>query len=448
MKKVIKVLCLIVALMMALSMFAGCKKVEDDEYVEEETQEPIDLTIAIPVSAEDPEWEDWKSVLSVWQEDMNMFSQVKLKFETIPDLDDEKAMKKFKQKIDTGKIGMVFTERGDFVNDLMESDSIINIGGMQSTFSAIMETSSPFVYSLSQEEDLTNFMFPIYGEFQGLYYNRTKLKELKIENPTSWDALLAAIKTLKENNVTPIAAGFADEGLDYFMEEIILAEGGTAEHSYTPTFGVMSSWERAVADMKTLQAAGAFSADCFDKSFEDAVADFLNGDAAMIVAPSDAFEGELSLDDVKVVPFPKTPTGKKEDGAFIGRYTHGVYVSRAYFYSHEERGADAVFNMLTEYFNSPDFYALFEDESTIHADVAIYDEIADCNFDDSLKSLLKNAKAADWQMSEYANDYEAIMNGFRKALTGTDVTEALQAAADAEIAAAEAKAEAEKKAEK
>ncbi len=440
MKKVIKILCLIVALMMALTMFAGCKPADEDEDVSaEETQKPIDLTIAIPISPDDPEWEDWADVLSVWVEDMKMLSQINLKFEQIPDQDDAKAMKKFKKKVDSGKIAMIFTERGDFVNDLMDTDSIMSIASLQSTYSTIMETSGKFIYNLSQEADLTNFMYPLFGNFQGLYYNRTKLKELKIENPTTWDALMAAVKTLKENNVTPIAAGFADDGLDYFIEEMILSEGGTAEHSYTPTFGVMSSWERAVADTKILMDAGAFSADCFNKSFEDAVEDFLNGDAAMIVAPSDAFDGELSTDDVKVIPFPKTPAGKKEDGAFIGRFTHGIYVSRAYFYR-GEREPEAIFELLgSDYFSSADFYSLFEDESTLHADITVYDELADCNFDDSLKSLLKNAKAADWEMREYASDYDAIMDGFRKALTGTNVTEALQAAADAEIAASEAK---------
>lgn len=447
MKKVIKILCLIVALMMALTMFTGCKPADDEEAPagDEETQETIDMTIAIPVSKEDPEWEDWAELLSTWKEDMAMFNQINLKFETIPDQDDEKAMKKFMKKIDNGKIAMVFTERGDFVNDLMEKGSIMSISNLRGTYSSIMETSAEFIYNLSQEEDLTNYMFPLFGTFQGLYYNRTKLKELNIENPTTWDALLAAVKTLKENNVTPIAAGFADEGLDYFIEEMIMAEGGTAEHSYTPTFGVMSSWERAVADAKTLLDAGAFSADCFNKNFEDAVADFLNGDAAMIVAPSTAFGGELSVDDVKVVSFPKTPQGKKEDGAFIGRFTHGLYVSRAFFYSGEEREPEAVFNMLTEYFNSGDFYALYEDETTLHADVALYDELSDDNYNVSRKALLKNAKAADWPMKEYAHDYDAIMNGFRDALSGSDVTESLQAAADAEIAAAAKDAEEEKK---
>ncbi len=441
MKKVTKILCLIIALVMALTTFAGCKKAGEEEAPAEETQKPIDLTIAIPIRPDDPEWEKWSEVLSGWIEDMKTFSQINLKFEPIPDQDNAKAMKKFKKKVDSGKIAMVFTERGDFINDLMKSDSIMSITSLQATYSSIMENSGQFIYSLSQESDLTNYMYPLFGSFQGLYYNRTKLKELKIENPTSWDALLAAVKTLKENNVTPIAAGFADEGLDYFIEEMILSEGGTAEHSYTPTFGVMSSWERAVADTRVLMDAGAFSADCFNKSFDDALADFLSGKAAMIVAPSDSFGGELSAEDVKVVPFPKTPNGKKEAGAFIGRFTHGVYVSRAYFYK-GEREPEAVFELLGgDYFGSADFYGLFEDESTLHADITVYDEIADSNYEDSLKNLLKNAKAADREMREYAKNYEGIMNGFRKALTGTDVTTALQEAADAEIAAGEAEKE-------
>ena len=46
--------------------------------------------------------------------------------------------------------------------------------------------------------------------------------------------------------------------------------------------------------------------------------------------------------------------------------------------------------------------------------------------DNALKSLLTNAEAADWTMSERAYTFDVTVNSFRKALTGSDVTAALQ----------------------
>ncbi|MBQ8892877.1 MAG: extracellular solute-binding protein [Clostridia bacterium] len=453
MKKMIKLLSLLMALILALSMFAGCKASEEEETDDEE--EPITMTIGIPVDSSDENWSDWESVLATWIEDFEMFYKCTLKFTKVPDAEDTKAVKKFMRQVDSGKIACFFTSREDFIEDMMEDETILTIKTVQSRYTAVMEETPQGIYSVSEEKSMENYMYPIYGTFQGLYYNRTMFKELGIENPTSWENLLADIAAIKAKGITPIAAGFADEGLNYFVEELIMSEGGTAEHSYQPSFGVVSSWERAVNDIKTLQGLGAFTADCYNVSFDDALQAFLNGEAAMIVAPSTSFKGALAdgtysinSDDVKVVGFPNTPTGKREEGAFVGRVEHGVYFGKNNFNKKDTRYAECVIELLgDDYFTSGEFYELVADtESTFCVAPAYYSDYLyeATNLDNAKASLVKNATAADWTMSERFYTFDTTVASFRKALTGTDVETALLEATNAEIAAVEA-AEAEKK---
>lgn len=434
MKKGIKILSLVTALVLSLLLVAGCASSGKETSGDESVGKRFTMTVGIPVDENDAEWSDWSGVISSWKEDFSTYSNIDLKFTKIPT--DEKELKSFMKKVDSGKIACFFTNREDFINELAEKDKIKKVPDIRAAYNTVMEKTSDAVFTISEESDLDNYMIPTYGYFQGLYYNRALLKSLTLENPTTWENLMADIAALKAQGITPIAAGFKDEGLQYFIDELVLSEGGTAEHSYAPTFGIMASWERTLNDIKTLETAGTFTSDCYNVSFDDALQSFLDGKAAMIVAPSDAFGGKLSLEDVKVVGFPNTPTGKRETGAFIGRMTSGVYVSSAFFNKPDTRYPEAIVELLgTDYFGSSDFYDLFKTEGTLCADVQYYDSTTGTKMDEALKSLLTNATAADWPMKEHLQTFDNMVQCFRNALTGADAATMLQEATDAEIAA-------------
>lgn len=438
MKKSVKLLSLLMVLIMALSMFTGCITVENNDVGED--ADPFDMTIGIPVSTKDESWSDWEFVLASVVNDFKMFYNINVKFTKVPT--EGKALKKFMKKVDNGKVACFFSDRQAFIDELIENKNLLSLETLQGTYDTLLEKAPDGIIALAENEmAIKTYMYPIYGTFQGLYYNRTMFKEYELANPTSWESILAAVTVLKEKGVTPIAAGFADEGLEYMIDELVLSEGGSAEHSYQPSFGVVSSWERAVNDVKTLEAAGAFTANCYNVKFETAVRDFLDGKAAMIVAPSTAFGGELSADDVKVVGFPTTPTGKREAGAFVGRLDHGFYISSAYFNS-GDRERDSIFELMnTDYLGGADFYEIFMDESTFCPNPEYYADFKETKMDDALNALVSKAEVADWPMRDRIITMDTTVESFRKALTGTPVEVALQAAADAEIAAIKAEEE-------
>lgn len=437
MKKVIKLLSLIMAMVLCLTMFTACNSSNNEEGTEdEETLKPFTMTIGIPVDENDSEWADWESVLDEWTNDFDMFYKINLKFVKVPT--EEREMKSFLNRVKSGKIACFIAPQGTLTDRAIDREVIIDLTAMRNRYNAILEGASDAIFTLSQASDLKNYMYPLAGTYQGLYYNRTLFKELGLKNPTSWENLLEDIAALKEKGITPIAAGFQDEGLNYLMEELILSEGGTAEHSYSPAFGVVSSWERAAADLKTLEDLGAFTTDCYNVDFKTAVQSFLDGKAAMIVAPSTAFGEDLSRDDTKVVGFPATPTGKREEGAFIGRLTTGVYVSKTFFNKTDTRYPEAIVELLgSDYLGSATLYNLLADDSTISAQSSHHDDLS--NLDSSLSSLLKKAKNADWPMTQHLYTYDNLVDAFRSWRKGNGELQALlQAAADAEIAEVQA----------
>lgn len=442
MKKMIKLLSLFVVLVMALSMFTGCITVENDDVGE--NADPMDMTIGIPVSPKDETWSDWEPILKSIVEDFKMFYNINIKYTKVPT--EGKELKQFMKKVDNGKIACFFSDRQDFIATMVENKSLLLLETLRTSYEALLEKAPDGIFTLAEEvESIKNYMYPIYGTYQGLYYNRTLFKEHELANPTSWDNVLNAITVLKEKGITPIAAGFADEGLEYMVDELVLSEGGTAEHSYQPTFGVVSSWERVVGDIKTLEGMGAFTPDCYNVSFETAVQDFLDGKAAMIVAPSNAFDGQLSEDDVKVVGFPNTPTGKREEGAFVGEINHGFYISNEFF-NMGDRERDAVYELLnSDYFGGGSFYEVFKTDATFCPEHRYYSDNGTTKMDEALEALISKATAADWPMRNRIKTMDTTVDCFRKALTGTDMETALQQATDAEIAAMDAEKNPEEK---
>lgn len=436
MKNVTKLICMLVVLALSLVMVSGCTEaVSDDDVV-------INMTIGIPAEfLNGPDAETWRECMLYWQEDYATFANIKISYTPVPT--EEAAMKKFMKKVDRGEISMFFSPRGELVDKLIAEESIISYDGIRLKYGGYKENIPGGVLNISEEDNLANYMMPVAGTYQGLFINAKVFKDNEIAEPTDWASLLDAIAKLQEKNITPIAAGFADEGLEYMVDEMILSEGGTAEHSYQPTFGVMSSWERAVNSIKSLEQAGAFTPNCYNVSYADAKQDFVDGKAAMIIAPSADLVPEIDADDVKAVAFPCTPTGKREKGAILGDLNFGVYLSTEFFNDGNLRYSDGVMDLLgEEYFYNPDLIRTIVDEGEICGVDGFYNSNAESTLEKSFGKLLSNSTAGDRPMRANSHSMDTTVEAFRKALTGGNVSEVLLEASNAEIAAKKAANEA------
>ena len=437
MKKAIKLFSLLMALILTMSLFTGCTQTNQDAGDEE--LETLTMTIAVP--ADLYENEDMQELLNTWKEDLEMFEEFELKVETIPT--EEKEIKKFVRKVKSGKIAMVYAPNGEVADQMIEKGAVLKMRNMESTYTEVLKDVTDASLKLGMAEDAFNWMKPVVGTYQGLFYNTEIFEEHQIEVPTTWDGLLAAIGQLNAAGITPISAGFSDVGFNYMIDELVLSEGGTADHSYQPAFGYVSSWGRVAEDLKQLEAAGAFTADCYNVTFESALDSFLDGSDAMIVAPSTVFSGELDEDVMNVIGFPATPTGIRDKGDFVGDVTYGVYVSLKYYQKKNTRHADLLNNMLSnDYFGSPDFYNIVKKEGTFSAYASTYYGGEEENsLEKSVGKFLGKSADADYPIDRSLATFDNLVETYRKIMKGADMETELLAAAEVEI---QAKAEAEK----
>lgn len=435
MKKTTKLICMLVVLVLSLVMVSGCSEAKSDDEV------TLEMTIGIPAEfLNGPDAETWKECMRYWQEDYFTYANTKISFTAVPT--EEAAMKKFMKRVERGEISMFFAPQGKLIDKMVQEESIISYDGIRVKYSAYNEDIPVGVRNISAEDNLLNYMMPMVGTYQGLFINSDLFAANEIAEPKDWASLLDAIAKLTEKGITPIAAGFADEGLEYMVDEMILSEGGTAEHSYQPTFGVMSSWERAVNSIKVLEQAGAFTKNCYNVSYEDAKQAFVDGKAAMIVAPSADLVPEIDADQVKAVAFPCTPTGKREKGAILGEINFGLYLSADYFNRSNMRCSDGVIEMLdAEYTYNPDLIRTMMSEGSICGLNGFYDSSAESTLEESFGKLLSKSTAGDRPMRATAYSLDTTIEAFRKALTGSNVSEVLLEATNAEIAAKKAATE-------
>ncbi|QPQ37502.1 ABC transporter substrate-binding protein [Lysinibacillus sp. JNUCC-52] len=175
---------------------------------------------------------------------------------------------------------------------------------------------------------------PMESGLIGVYYNEELLKKAGInEFPETWSELTAAVKKLKGIDVTPIAlgakatymAGHLHNQIFYkWMGTEAAKKLGTRELKWTDS-EVVKTLEY-VEDLNKLDAFGQSAAGISD---EIAVADFLEGKAAMIITGpwnigkfTNSSETEYA-DAIKLAKFPyfdEKPEFKDEDMQIISPY--------------------------------------------------------------------------------------------------------------------------------
>ncbi len=440
MKKAIKLWSLLTVLVLVLSLFSGCTEANMD--TDEEDLSILKMTVGVPADSSSPNWDEWRELMQTWVQDFKDYYYIDLNIVSVPT--DEEGLEKFIKKVKRGQVSCFVGSSDETVNKLIEKEAIYKVETIVGEYTALLESVPAGVQTLSLEDDSFLWMMPLYGTYQGVFYNPELFEKNQIAVPTDWASLLTAIDQFKALGITPISAGFADKGLGYMVDELVLSEGGTAEHSYQPTFGTVSSWERAVAELKNLEAVGAFTPDCYNVTFDTALENFLNGSAAMIVAPATEMEGEIDPDSVEVMGLPATPGGQREKGAFVGDVEHGVYVSTNTYQKKNIRFAEALVMLMGEdYFGSPEFYNLVKSDSTFCANTAyFYGGEEENALEESVGKMLGESAAADLSMSQNLKTYDNLIDAFRKVLKGADMETELLAAAKAEIAAQNETAEA------
>lgn len=146
----------------------------------------------------------------------------------------------------------------------------------------------------------------------GIYYRSDIFADNGITPPTTWDELLAASATLKEADVTPFTIGtkFLWTAAGVF-DYLNLRTNGYDVHNDL-TAGKIKYTDPRIVDVfekwKELVEPGYFIENHATMSWQDALAPFINGEAAMYVMGNFSVaamrEGGLTDDQIDYIPFP------------------------------------------------------------------------------------------------------------------------------------------------
>ena len=157
-----------------------------------------------------------------------------------------------------------------------------------------------------------------YSYYQwGIYYRSDIFAEMGIEEPKTWDELLAASMKLKEGGVTPFTIGtkFLWTAAGVF-DYINLRTNGYDVHNALTAGEIKYTDPRIVQtfeNWKQLIDMGAFVDNHATMSWQDAIAPFASGDAAMYVMGNFSVDGYknagLNYDQIDFFQFPEITPG-------------------------------------------------------------------------------------------------------------------------------------------
>lgn len=178
-----------------------------------------------------------------------------------------------------------------------------------------------------REFDGNHYAVPVKGFWEGLFCNKDLFDRYNIPLPTDWEALLNAVELFSQQGIVPIAASLK-EVPHYWIEHLILAEGGAVEHRLNPKDYVPQSWVKGIGWFQTLYGLSAFPADTTTMSNAEASALFLEKKAAMILDGSWFVQSITDPEHTIVLPMPVAPGGRMQQGDIISGYSSGFYITR------------------------------------------------------------------------------------------------------------------------
>ncbi|MEO1749077.1 MAG: extracellular solute-binding protein [Pseudomonadota bacterium] len=198
-----------------------------------------------------------------------------------------------------------FVDAGLFmdISDLWASDA-----NLSSNFEAIKPTMS---------RDGKQWGVP-YSYYQwGVYYRKDIFDALNLSEPTTWDDMLAACDTMKDNGVTPFTIGtkFLWTAAGVF-DYLNLRTNGYDVHNALTAGEIAYTDDRikqTFANWETMLERCSFVDNHATMSWQEALAPFANGDAAMYVMGNFAVAGMkdagLTEDQIDFFQFPEITPG-------------------------------------------------------------------------------------------------------------------------------------------
>lgn len=208
---------------------------------------------------------------------------------------------------------------------LLDLTPIIDELGLQDKFLNVLDTFSV---------DGKVYGLPIGGNTEGIFYNTDLFAKYGLNPPTTWDDLVKAADTLKQNNVTPFAVGSKGAWVPNMLVNTLIGriagEGTNAgfitgaskwtSPDVVAAYQIVADWEKK----------GYFTKGELGKEYADMLNDFVAGKAGMMFDGSwrssafkDEAVGAAIAGKVAFVALPAVPNGKGDQTSVNANYANG-----------------------------------------------------------------------------------------------------------------------------
>lgn len=345
MKKSKKILALMLALVLTMSMMTACGSGDDKKAAESQgetdkkddadtgdtkTDEPaeaeeVTLNTVTMMGGEDPNTDNYNKLIEKFQAD-----HPNVTIEDNSQVADNDWKIQIEADFSMGNepdVIQYYTDKT--AENILKTDKFVTLDEMKAENPEIAKNTSDIALEQTKSPvDGKNYAVPTTGYWEGLYCNEKLFKDNGLELPTDWAKLETAIKTFKEKDIIPIAIALNDVP-NYWIEFLMMTASTTEEFVQIPD-KAPKSWVEGLSKMKELYDLGAFSKDVATVDNEMAQNTFKEGKSAMILEGSWFLNGiPAPVKDTTVVcAFPKWDGAKVEEGTAISGYSSGFYITK------------------------------------------------------------------------------------------------------------------------
>lgn len=222
---------------------------------------------------------------------------------------------------------VLFFFTGSDVRRLILNDQLVSLEEIRQMYPDYCMDIRESTMAFMREFDGNHYAVPVKGFWEGLFCNQDLFLQYGAPLPYDWDSFEKSITIFADNGIVPVAASLK-EVPHYWIEHLILSEGGAIEHRLNPKGYVPESWVEGIDWFRKLYGMRAFPQDTLTMDNASATELFLNKKAAMTLDGSWLVQSVTDTAHTLVVPLPAAPGGKMREGDIISGYSSGFYITR------------------------------------------------------------------------------------------------------------------------
>lgn len=366
-----KLLALVLACAMSLSLFAGCGAKEPapeaekpaapvtDEKKEEKPVEkpkeekkeeakpeakPVELTVVTSYGGDDGNRKNYENAVAAYEE------ATKNKIADASATSNEEWKAKVLTDFETGtEPDVLFFFTNADAEPFIEAGKVVDLGTIRAAYPDYADNMKDSMMAVAK--DGKTYAVPSSGFWENMFVNKKVLDDCGVAVPGpdyTWDQFLTDCQTIKDKGYTPIACSLF-EVPHYWFEFVVMNNGTLANQLEVPAAAddaVAQKWAAGLNDLKDLYEKGFFPDNTLTATDAETVQLFGDGEAAFLIDGSwkCGYFAENHADNLSDYVISYVPAkGERKASEAIGGISMGYFISKKAWDDPEKQAAAVEF---------------------------------------------------------------------------------------------------------